>query len=719
MITQEDGTEVLEHLDATNMYLEFELPSTSYCHVSAVHPISVTLFCKSYSSYQETGDNLGDPFMMLIPALSQGVHSFTFSEVIREDESYITNVNLVVLTELRDLLLHNDVILDADWTEVDERYSMTSVRIENGAPRHYFYLETGLIAATLYGVQKQESYGMPITMQLDTYHGPTHYDENGDLIHIGVPAVELPSVEETTPGSDVTTTGDALNNRVQTTENVLDMTTVQNNDNNQATTNQDDDTTLNIQDVTTMLNEGGLQPDDILTTAVETDQLQLTTPADNGLSHEGTAASSDSEDSTISSVTTQGSADEELTTSNVLMVEFTTDGNTNMVTTPVISGETTVGEHITTVIVTTEDTEEIGTTRGDDTAVNIGETTVEQRANTDNDGHSDFTTADHGGEESTANPSGQGTTTDPAWTRRVDLEAEATTLMGGDGENVMTTTGDAPYTTDHQHADDVTTHSPVGDGMTTHTEVTADDAGLDTDVTTRSGTGGSEDHSASSEGSNDGAGGYTDTGNEGTSGYDSNTDGGNPLNERSTVDSNGGGSGCQSGDPSCVVPTDHTGNAGGGAGTSFQEPTQPTTVEARPPVEATEPEVTTYNLTNNDTLSNETEFSIVTDRDPIDGAGITTEAPSELKFNNKYIILAGGIIIGIPVFVLLIILIGAIKGSIRKRKKRRTSISPLDVSKSKLKKSYAASSSNSSGVNHHSDKKQLFSKGTFDARNLE
>ena len=152
--------------------VEFEGNSTAGLEIISNHAVMLTQFCKSSGA---DNNSYSDPFMSLVPPVQQYSGNYTFSTVTSrrvEQGEFSHFLNIIVETRYTDQAVLNDEPLHeysvpSDWKQIaSSPYSMTTVALEEG-----FYalalLNGKPLSGFLYGLKKQESYGLVLGQQTD------------------------------------------------------------------------------------------------------------------------------------------------------------------------------------------------------------------------------------------------------------------------------------------------------------------------------------------------------------------------------------------------------------------------------------------------------------------------------------------------------------------------------------------------------------------------
>ena len=116
-----------------------------------------------------------DPFMSIVPAVSQYVSDYVFSTVtsLTEEDPFRNYASLMILTKYKDGIKldgegipSNDYIIK--WTKVGKTpFSYAAIALTKG--RHHLYHDTpsATFGAQLYGIKIQEAYGHPLGKRLE------------------------------------------------------------------------------------------------------------------------------------------------------------------------------------------------------------------------------------------------------------------------------------------------------------------------------------------------------------------------------------------------------------------------------------------------------------------------------------------------------------------------------------------------------------------------
>ena len=156
-----------------------------YCILQASKPVSVTQYSYGYSRDRTCfGTEIGDPFISVVPPITQYMNKYTFTEVEGDggDFSDFSYINVAVHTSFFDpsRIFIDDSLLEANrskWQAVYCAdgdicgYAITkSISGMGNHTVHHSREDAGLYVH-LYGFQNQNSYGFPIGMELEPIAG--------------------------------------------------------------------------------------------------------------------------------------------------------------------------------------------------------------------------------------------------------------------------------------------------------------------------------------------------------------------------------------------------------------------------------------------------------------------------------------------------------------------------------------------------------------------
>ncbi len=92
-------------LQSGGSFREFEIPINSFCSIESTSPVLVTQY-----AYGRVSDDVGDPFMMIIPPIEQ----FTNNYVVEAFSLFVSYVTVYVSSEFfqtAQILLDNSILL--------------------------------------------------------------------------------------------------------------------------------------------------------------------------------------------------------------------------------------------------------------------------------------------------------------------------------------------------------------------------------------------------------------------------------------------------------------------------------------------------------------------------------------------------------------------------------------------------------------------------------
>ena len=169
--TQNGSIDTVAVLDS-GQYFEFDGPSDQGLYLVANKPIQLAQFCKSWGA---DAKRYSDPFMSIVPAVSQYLSDYVFSTVtsLTESDPYRHYLSLIIPTKhtggikLDEQTINPDLFV-IEWTKVGKTtFSYAAIALTQG--RHHLYHDTPSVTfgAQLYGIKLQEAYGHPLGQRLE------------------------------------------------------------------------------------------------------------------------------------------------------------------------------------------------------------------------------------------------------------------------------------------------------------------------------------------------------------------------------------------------------------------------------------------------------------------------------------------------------------------------------------------------------------------------
>ncbi len=169
--TQNGAIDTVASLDA-GQYYDFEGPSDQGLYLLANKPVQLVQLCKSWGADES---RYSDPFMSVVPAVSQFVNTYAFTTPtsLTQSDPFSNYVSLIIrTTQVNGLKLDgSDIGSDSfviEWTTVGETvFSYAAITLATG--RHVLKHEATSVTfgAQLYGIKLQESYGHPLGQKLE------------------------------------------------------------------------------------------------------------------------------------------------------------------------------------------------------------------------------------------------------------------------------------------------------------------------------------------------------------------------------------------------------------------------------------------------------------------------------------------------------------------------------------------------------------------------
>ena len=662
----------VENLEAS-FYHDYDLKSGTYVIILSSHPVQVAHYCKSYSSYENADKkNIGDPFISLIPSLAQAISDATFSCLDSTGSAFYSFVNIIARTKYIKHIYYDDNLIDESvyfgegWYPLSgTAYSAVTINATENKQHRLRSNENSPFIGIVYGLRKQESYGLPIGQKLIYYEGdlgdnkPLGYDsENGNLVSTTV--TNLPKVT-TVSESDTTT------------EHITSLSTAM--------------ATSTVSISTKLTTPAEVRPSTVL------DKMSKKTTQTNEKTTYGKT--------TDTPTTTQN----KLTSSSKINLSTITTQDQSTTTSDdhlIIGGDTTEYTHTKTSVDPKAHGHDITTVAKSRTTIDGHSTSEQSTVNNDSSKHTEI------GEDSTVITNEVVTTPNSKFS--------TTALHSSGGTTTVDTTSQSGLSSGKTTSspNSKSTEKSVNSGITTDankTPLSTKQALLKQTTgnnymgtSTQSNTNGASKYTANSSHqnleltttSNGGSGGSSADDGEGNGNINHSTGNSNSTTESVNSHMNETLMNCT--DPSSFNCSNDTidGNV---TTTDYKSSIQTTVVN----------EISTSNITN---ITKMTNGSFLRE-DVTTGSyqlGKSSGSEEYATFNTKYIVLAGGILIGIPLCIVLYIIIVAFVGSMKKQKHRRSSISP--GSRDAL---YTKSVSSVGGP----PPKKIGNRGTFDARNIK
>ena len=169
--TQNGSIDTVAVLDS-GQYFEFDGPSDQGLYLVANKPIQLAQFCKSWGA---DANRYSDPFMSIVPAVSQYLSDYVFSTVtsLTEADPYRHYVSLIIPTKHTGGIKLDEQNINPDsfvieWTKVGKTvFSYAAITLTRG--RHHLYHDSSSVTfgAQLYGIKLQEAYGHPLGQRLE------------------------------------------------------------------------------------------------------------------------------------------------------------------------------------------------------------------------------------------------------------------------------------------------------------------------------------------------------------------------------------------------------------------------------------------------------------------------------------------------------------------------------------------------------------------------
>ena len=157
-----------------------------YCCVEATKPVIIAQYSQGYTVDTRCTENLiaqlGDPFMILVPPVTQYSNNYTFSTFKGISGGFLARYINIAVHEMffqPDMIFMDGQLVEADRNRWNPFYCSIGVicgyglskSITTGDHTIYHRMESAALGVTLYGFQEQNSYGFLLGMKLQPISG--------------------------------------------------------------------------------------------------------------------------------------------------------------------------------------------------------------------------------------------------------------------------------------------------------------------------------------------------------------------------------------------------------------------------------------------------------------------------------------------------------------------------------------------------------------------
>jgi len=153
-------------LSAAGSWEEFQALENSFCSIESNNPVLVMEYAQGFAL-----DNVGDPFMTMIPPVEQYSNNYVLNVLPEFSTNYLTIYVAPEFFQPERIFVDNSSLISANWTAV---YCSTStlcgyITRENlTAGEHSLYHQDAgaRVGVSAYGFNEFNSYGYPGGLQL-------------------------------------------------------------------------------------------------------------------------------------------------------------------------------------------------------------------------------------------------------------------------------------------------------------------------------------------------------------------------------------------------------------------------------------------------------------------------------------------------------------------------------------------------------------------------
>ena len=154
------------NLASAGTWQEFSTPDMSFCSITSDKPLLIMQFGLGF-----TLDDVGDPFMMMITPVEQYSNNYVLNVLPEFSTNFITIYVIPEDYQPQDIIVDDDNLENADWTEVlcsDSTICgyITHVALTPGEHQVHHVDATAHVGVSAYGFNSANSYGYPGGLQL-------------------------------------------------------------------------------------------------------------------------------------------------------------------------------------------------------------------------------------------------------------------------------------------------------------------------------------------------------------------------------------------------------------------------------------------------------------------------------------------------------------------------------------------------------------------------
>ena len=151
-------------LQSGGSFREFEVPINSSCSIESTSPVLVTQY-----AYGRGSDDVGDPFMMIIPPIEQFTNNYFVEAFPHFVSNYVTVYVSSECFQTAQIVLDNSIV--TGWRNVVSSSGeicghISRTNVSTGAHSIHHQNRSAVLGVSVYGFDKRNSYGYPGGMRL-------------------------------------------------------------------------------------------------------------------------------------------------------------------------------------------------------------------------------------------------------------------------------------------------------------------------------------------------------------------------------------------------------------------------------------------------------------------------------------------------------------------------------------------------------------------------
>ena len=148
-------------------WVELTIQPNNYCSIEAFSPVYVSQFASGGES-----DNVGDPFVMMIPPIEQYSNNYVLQALPEFEANYLTIYVAPEYFQPQSIFVDNSNIESSQWINVNCAHTeavcgyITRVSVTSGDHRLYHQDSSARVGVSAYGFNTFNSYGYPGGLRL-------------------------------------------------------------------------------------------------------------------------------------------------------------------------------------------------------------------------------------------------------------------------------------------------------------------------------------------------------------------------------------------------------------------------------------------------------------------------------------------------------------------------------------------------------------------------